>query len=302
MGVTQVTGAADTLTPHRDKDVASSNLNKEVKMSVVINTNSSAIAASNNLASSNAMLQRSLNRLSSGSKITQPSDDAGGLAVSMKLSATIKRTAAVNTNIQNAQSFLQTQDGALATVSKVLDRMSELKVLSEDVTKNTADKDNYNTEFVQLQKELSALTGETFNGVSLFTASGTNLAVATTESGAGSVNVAQHDLATALGTDLLDGGVSLGHANVTVDSIKTAIESVATLRAENGAAANRLTFASDMLTINKANLEAANSRIIDVDVAEESTQLAKYNVLVQAGSSMLQQANSSSQVALKLLG
>ncbi|MDQ8180426.1 flagellin [Pelagicoccus sp. SDUM812005] len=271
-------------------------------MSVVINTNSSAIAASNNLASSNAMLQRSLNRLSSGSAITQPSDDAGGLAVSMKLTATIKRTAAVNTNIQNAQSFLQTQDGALATVSKVLDRMSELKVLSEDVTKNAADKGNYNTEFEQLQKQLSALADETFNGVSLFKTGGDSLSVATTESGSGSVSVEQPDLEATVTTNLLDGGVSLGHSSLDLDTIKTAIESVATLRAKNGAASNRLSFASDMLTVNKANLEAANSRIIDVDVAEESTQLAKYNVLVQAGSSMLQQANSSTQVALKLLG
>ncbi|MBC2605772.1 flagellin [Pelagicoccus albus] len=271
-------------------------------MSVVINTNSAAISASNNLASSNAMLQRSLNRLSSGSKITQPSDDAGGLAVSMKLSATIARTAAVNTNLQNAQSFLQTQDGALQTVTKVLDRMSELKVLSEDVTKNSTDKSNYNTEFEQLQKQLSALTNEEFNGVSLFKVGGATLPVSTTESGGGDVDLKQPDLADNLGTKILDGGLTLGDASLSLEDITGAIEKVATLRAENGATANRLTFASEMLTVNKANLEAANSRIIDVDVAEESTQLAKYNILVQAGSSMLTQANSSSQVALQLLG
>lgn len=274
-------------------------------MSVVINTNSAAISASNNLASSNAMLQRSLNRLSSGSKITQPSDDAGGLAVSMKLSATIKRTAAVNTNIQNAQSYLQTQDGALQSVGKVLDRMSELKVLAEDVTKNDTDKSNYNTEFEQLQKQLSALALEEFNGVSLFANNGSGgdtLSVVTTESGTSPVSLEQPDLEDTLGVNLLDGGASLGATAQTLDSIKTTIEAVATLRAKNGAASNRLSFASEMLTVNKANLEAANSRIIDVDVAEESTQLAKYNVLVQAGSSMLQQANSSTQVALKLLG
>lgn len=272
-------------------------------MSVVINTNSAAISATNNLARSNAMLQSSLNRLSSGSKITQPSDDAGGLAVSMKLSATIKRTAAVNTNIQNAQSFLQTQDGALQTVSKVLDRMSELKVLSEDVTKNDTDKSNYNTEFLQLQQQLSALTEETFNGVSLFQTGSPTLAVATTESGETTVDIKQHDLAVTLTDELLPaGGLSLGDATLALGDITSAIENVATLRAENGAASNRLTFASEMLTVNKANLEAANSRIMDVDVAEESTRLAKYNILVQAGSSMLQQANSSTQVALKLLG
>ena len=149
-------------------------------MPVVINTNSSASVAKNNLNSSNALLQKSLNRLSSGLKITQPSDDAGGLAVSMKLSAAIKRNDAVNTNIANAQSFLQTQDGAYQTSSKILDRMSELKTLSEDVTKNTTDVANYNTEFQALQNQLSALTSETFNGVSLFAAAATNLGVKTT--------------------------------------------------------------------------------------------------------------------------
>ena len=149
-------------------------------MSVVINTNSSASVAKNNLNASNSMLQKSLNRLSSGLKITQPSDDAGGLAVSMKMSAAIKRNAATNTNIANAQSFLQTQDGGLQTSSKILDRMSELKTLSEDGTKNTTDVDNYNTEFQALQSQISALTAETFNGVSLF--AGSALSVKTTES------------------------------------------------------------------------------------------------------------------------
>lgn len=271
-------------------------------MSVVINTNSSATVAANNLASSNSMLQRSLNRLSSGLKITQPSDDAGGLAVSMKLTATINRTKAVNTNIANAMSFLQTQDGAFATATKVLDRMSELRILAQDVTKNTNDVANYNTEFQQLQSQLSSLTAQTFNGVSLFTqsASATTLAVATTESAGSSVSINQANLANQVGADLTSGSSNLTAVGLTV--ITDAIQNVATLRATNGAQSNRLGFAAEMLTVNKENLEAANSRIIDVDVAEESTQLARYNVLVQSGAAMLSQANSSSQVALRLLG
>lgn len=269
-------------------------------MSVVINTNSAATVASNNLATSNSMLQRSLNRLSSGMKIVKPSDDAGGLAVSMKLSATINRTKAVNTNIANAQSFLQTQDGALQTAAKVLDRMSELKILSNDVTKNASDKANYDTEFTALKSQLTALSEEKFNGVSLFTAaaSATTLAVPTTESGATTVAINQSALAN--GVTTMTGAASL--SAFTVVQATTAIQNVATLRAENGAQSNRLSFASEMLITNKENLEAANSRIIDVDVAEESTRLAKYNVLVQAGSAMLTQANASSQIALRLLG
>jgi len=271
-------------------------------MSVVINTNSAATVAANNLASSNASLQRSLNRLSSGMKIVSPADDAGGLAVSMKLSATINRTKAVNTNLQNALSFLQTQDGAFQTVAKVLDRMSELKLLSQDVTKNTTDIANYNTEFQNLQQQLSSLSVGTFNGVSLFTsgASATTLAVATTESGGSPVNLNQSALGSQLTTVLTDTGMTLTSVGLT--AITSGIQNIATLRATNGAQSNRLNFASEMLTVNKENLEAANSRIIDVDVAAESTQLARFNVLVQAGSSMLSQANASSEVALRLLG
>src|SRR5882762_7758488 len=137
-------------------------------MSVVINTNYAATVASNNLATSNAMLQKSLNRLSSGSKIVNPSDDAGGLAVSMKLSAAAVRQGAVATNIGNAVSLLQTQDGALKVSGEVLQRISELKTLSTDVTKSTSDKANYDAEFKALQAQLSSNASEKFNGVALF--------------------------------------------------------------------------------------------------------------------------------------
>jgi len=271
-------------------------------MSVVINTNSAAIVAKNNLNSANSMLQKSLNRLSSGSKIVAPSDDAGGLAVSMKMSAAIKRNDAVNTNLANAKSFLQTQDGGFQTATKILDRMSELKTLSEDVTKNTSDKANYQTEFSALQNQLSALTSETFNGVSLFGASGNaGLSVKTTEDGGQSVTVSKAALASNL-TGLTEGTSATSLGATALSTITGALQSVATMRAANGAQSSRLQFASDMLTVNKQNLEAANSRIIDVDVASESTQLARYNILVQAGSSMLSQANSSTQIALRLLG
>src|ERR1700744_1572671 len=114
-------------------------------MSVVINTNISAKIAANNLASANNQLQNALNELSSGSKIVNPADDAGGLAVSMKLSAAANRQGAVASNIGDAVSYLQTQDGALQVAGKVLDRMSELKTLYADPTKNSSDKSNYDS-------------------------------------------------------------------------------------------------------------------------------------------------------------
>jgi len=270
-------------------------------MSVVINTNYAATVASNNLATSNNMLQKSLNRLSSGSKIVNPSDDAGGLAVSMKLSAAAVRQGAVASNIGNAVSLLQTQDGALKVSGQVLQRISELRVLYNDVTKSNTDKANYDTEFTALQAQLSANSSEKFNGVALFgsTAIGS---VAVTEDGATTVSVAARDLtSTATGVGAITSSSVASLSSVTIAQISTAIENVATMRATNGSEQSRLGFASELVTTNKANLEAANSRIIDVDVASESTQLARWNILVQAGTSMLAQANQSAQSALKLL-
>lgn len=271
-------------------------------MSVVINTNYSATVAANNLATSNDNLQKSLNRLSSGSKIVSPADDAGGLAVSMKLSAAARRSGAAAANIGNAISFLQTQDGVLKVTAKVLERISELKTLYNDPTKNASDLSNYDSEFTSLQSQLSALTSEKFNGVALFGT--TSLSVTVTEDGsaASAVTLAARDMTSSsagVGAVVTAPG-NLG-TNLALSTITAAIQNVATFRAINGAEQSRLTFATELLTVNKANLESANSRIIDVDVAAESTQLARWNTLVQAGTSMLSQANQSAQTALKLL-
>ncbi|WP_415908145.1 flagellin [Oleiharenicola sp. Vm1] len=271
-------------------------------MSVVINSNFAATVASNNLAASNEMLQKSLNRLSSGTKIVNPADDAGGLAVSMKLSAAAKRSAAANTNIGNSVSFLQSQDGVLKVTGKVLERMGELKTLYSDPTKNSDDLANYDAEFTELQSELSSLTGEKFNSVSLFGT--TALSVPVSEDGSSQVAISGKDLASsASGVGVLtDTAASANLGAIQLSEITDALQRVATMRATNGAEQSRLGFASEVLTVNKANLEAANSRIIDVDVASESTQLARYNILVQSGTAMLAQANQSAQIALKLLG
>jgi flagellin len=270
-------------------------------MSVVINTNYAATVASNNLSASNSMLQKSLNRLSSGSKIVNPSDDAGGLAVSMKLSAAAKRSGAAASNIGNTVSFLQSQDGVMKVAGKVLDRMSELKTLYTDPTKNSSDLANYDSEFTALKSELDSLTSETFNSVDLFGSTG--LSVKVSEDGAQSVALQGRDLGdSAAGVGALTSSGVASLADVDLDDITDAIQNVATFRAQNGAEQSRLGFASEVLTVNKANLEAANSRISDVDVAEESTQLARWNILVQSGTAMLAQANQSSQVALKLIG
>jgi flagellin len=264
-------------------------------MPVVINTNSAATAAASNLGSTNVNLQKSLSRLSSGSRIVSPADDAGGLGVSMRMSAAIRRTDATNTNVQNAVSFLQTQDGGLNSAGKILNRVSELKTLSTDVTKTNTDKANYDAEFTALQAELTSLTASTFNGVAIF--GGGTLSVGTSEDGAQSTNITQSDLAT--NVTAVTGAANL--AGITTTAIDTAITNVGTSRAQNGAETSRLQFASEMLSVNKTNLEAANSRIADVDVAAESTALAKFNILQSAGTAMLAQANQSTQSIMRLL-
>jgi len=285
-------------------------------MSIVINTNSAATSAAYNLSNTNVNLQRSLNRLSSGSRINSSFDDAGGLAVSMKMSASIRRTDATLANVNNSISFLQTQDGVLKTADKILNRMSELATLAQDVTKSTDDLALYNTELSQLKGQLNLMVGEEFNGISLFDAGASagsagldvasTLTVVTSHDGDQTVGITQVDLefiSASVGTASGDGmDISTnGGAQTAVDTIQTAIQNLATLRANNGAEQSRLTFAADMLAVNKTNLEAANSRIIDVDVADESTKLARYNILQQAGTAMLAQANQSTQSILRLI-
>ena len=137
-------------------------------MSLIINTNTIATQTRNYLATNQTNLQRSLGRLASGSRIVKPSDDAGGLAVGNKLTATLNRNTRAQQNVSNSISFLQVQDGALASVGKILDRMSELKTMSLDVTKNALDIANYDAEFNQLQDQLSNIREEKFNGINLF--------------------------------------------------------------------------------------------------------------------------------------
>jgi len=306
-------------------------------MAITINTNMAAARASYQLSKNNESLQKSLNRLSTGSRITKPADDAGGLAVAMKLKGSINRLKGVEANVGNAISFLQVQDGILESAGKIVDRMAELKALSQDVLKNTSDIANYNSEFANLQLQLKDMANTKFNGVSLF---GTGAAfgsdntnkksIVTSADGTVTVSINQSQLLSALTIDTngATAGTSLGsttfadaagNANVftfasatTSDAISLgaidanvytkALENIATLRSENGASVSRLMFSEEAATQRRTNLEAAHGRIMDVDIAAESTALAKYSILVQASASMLAQANQSSNIALQLLG
>jgi flagellin len=271
-------------------------------MSVVINTNSAATAASYNLSATNANLQKSLNRLSSGYRIVTSSDDAGGLAVSMKMSAAIRRTDGAAANVGNSISFLQTQDGVMKNADKILNRMSELATLSLDVTKTTQDLSLYHREFNVLREQLTAMVTEEFNGISLFGSGQNALTVVTSEDGVTqTIGISQTNLAAINSTYASSDITSFSGAQAAVTTVAAAIETLAQTRAQNGAEQSRLGYALDMLKINKGNLEAANSRIIDVDVAAESTQLARFNILQQAGTAMLAQANQATQSILRLI-
>jgi flagellin len=259
------------------------------------------------------MLSKSLARLSSGSRIVSPEDDAAGLAQSIKFDAQIRRNSAVNVNIGNAISFSQTQDGFLQKVQKALDRLSALSVLAQDVTKTDADLSNYSAEFTQLQNYISDITTKNFNGVSLFANFGTAATLAgislTIDSDATTISInAAHLSSTTIGLGVLNAycGVNINvttsvFAFTALTNIKTAIQALANLRAKIGANIQRLNLTNEQLTILNENLLSANSRIKDVDVADESTEFAKYNILVQSGTAMLAQANLMPQSALRLL-
>lgn len=335
---------------------------------ISINVNPAASGAGLNLGKANEALQKSLSRLSSGRRIVNSSDDAGGLAVSMKMAAAQKRTEATAINLRNIQSYLDTQDGAFKIADKVLSRMSELTTLARDVTKNAGDIENYDKEFQNLQSQLTSLGTEKFNGVPLFStnSAGTVFTVPTSEDGSQTTSVTKasmdSDPAVAmmvggfvqvsgapspafapLETNYnegdvfynLDGstsamtaaqaaeateivtGTQTASANAVASSLdgvidyensaafayisQMALQNVADMRAQNGAEMSRVNFAQDLLNINAINLEAANSRIMDVDVASESSQLARFQILQQAGTAMLAQANTSQQSLVRLL-
>jgi flagellin len=267
---------------------------------MVINTNTSAESAARMLSDSSSMQQKSLAKLSSGSKIVSPEDDAAGLAVATRFDAQINRIAGANSNIGNAISFSQTQDGFLAKVGKALDRMSELSILAQDVTKTTSDVALYNQEFTKLGSYINDLATKQFNGIDLFSA---NTMAVTTDSDAKTVTLSNVDIAgltaytDATGSSFTDATT----ANTALTAVKTAINQLASDRANVGANISVLSSYSSQLGVLKDNISAANSRIKDVDVAQESTQFARYNILVQAGTAMLAQANTNSQSALKLL-
>jgi flagellin len=246
------------------------------------------------------MLSQSLQRLSSGSKIISPADDSAGLAVSMKLTSQMARITGAQNNLTDAISFNQTQDGYLSQVNSAFSRMSELTVLSQDVTKTSSDRALYNQEYQALGSYITDVSTKSFNGVSLF--DGTALQVTTDSDGnkfaSFGVNLNGNGSYT---TAISDNILSASEAQKALGEVKTAIGQLASDRANVGTNIESMTYYNNQLSTLNNNLSAANSQITDVDVAQESTTYAKYNILVQTGTAMLAQANSMPQSVLKLL-
>jgi len=266
---------------------------------MVINTNIAALTSANNLNQSTNMLNESLARLSSGSKIVTPADDPAGLAESISLNAQIGQTTAANNNVSNATAFAQTQDGYLQQVGSALDQMSTLAIEAQDGTKSSSELADYQKDYSALAAYITSSAGATFNGISLF--AGTSLTI-TTDGNGGTFSMTGVNLGATQYTGATGADISTtAGATSALTAVSTAITQLATDRATIGANEERLNYTSQQLGVLSTNLSAANSAISDVDVAEESTNYAKYQILVQSGTSMLAQANQNPQSVLKLL-
>lgn len=272
---------------------------------MVINTNMEALQTANNLNTSQTELSKSLSRLSSGSRIIKPSDDAAGLAVTSRLRAQIKRLDSALSNVVNAVSFTQTQDGFMKTMDKALRRMGELAMLAKDGTKSQSDLNLYQKEFQQLQDYVDNTRTKDYNAVSMFGASTINVTV---DSEGNTFAMPPIDLGAGTTAGAYSAAVtssvqlsSSTYAAEALTKVKEAISQIAIDRAQLGAVQSRLNFTNDQLHITKENLQSAISRVADVDVATEATNYARYQILVQSGTQMLTQANNLPNAALQLL-
>ena len=272
---------------------------------MVINTNMEALQTANNLNTSQTELSKSLSRLSSGSRIIKPSDDAAGLAVTSRLRAQIKRLDSALSNVVNAVSFTQTQDGFMKTMDKALRRMGELAMLAKDGTKSQSDLNLYQKEFKQLQDYVDNTRTKDYNAVSMF---GSATLDVTVDSEGNTFSMPPIDLGAGTTVGAYSAAVSSAVmlttsslAGAALEAVKSAISQIAIDRAQLGAVQSRLNFTNDQLNITKENLQSAISRVAVVDVATEATNYARYQILVQSGTQMLTQANNLPNAALQLL-
>lgn len=278
-------------------------------MGLRINTNIPALIAQRNLRVTRNSLDRSLERLSSGSRINHAGDDAAGLAISESLRAQIRGISQAERNAQDGISLVQVAESAMAEVSNILIRMRELGVQAASDTIGENERRFVDVEFQQLLEEIDRISNSTeFNGVTLLngTASSFEVQVGTKnnpnidrvklfDSNSADINVV------ALGLNMTSVSDKMS-AQSSLAGIDKALSSVTAIRAEFGAIQNRLQTVISSIMVSKENLAAANSRIRDADLAEETTELTKNQILMQSGIAVLGQANSTLKSALNILG
>ena len=277
-------------------------------MGLRVNSNVASINAQRNLVSSTGNLQRSLQRLSSGLRITRAADDAAGLAISEGFRADIRSIAQAQRNANDGISFLQIGEGALNEVSGILIRQRELAIQAANGTLGQTERDTINNEFQDLTAEINRIASVTqFNGTNILLGSGTStFQIGTDATSNDRVSIAAVDArASSIGLGSGSGVATVStvsNARSALASLDSAISQVASLRATFGTVQNRLESAIRSLAVAQENTSAAESRIRDVDFASETADLTRNQVLQQAGISVLAQANVTTQSALSLLG
>jgi flagellin len=276
-----------------------------VSLSIV--TNVSSLQAQQNLTRTSSSLSSSFAKLSSGMRINTAADDAAGLAISERMKTQIRSYVVAERNANDAISMVQTADGALGEVGGILGRMRELAVQSANGSMSSADRGYLDTEFKQLQAEITRIQGAAkFNERSLL---GTTASTIVFQIGLDNASFDQlaitfggFALTTLLSTTTKVSGTTASSALGSLTTIDAALQTISTQRAKYGASMNRLQVTTDAIQTMRVNLSASNSRIRDVDVAEETSRLASNQVIAQAGISVLSQANQLPQMAMRLLG
>lgn len=276
-------------------------------MALVINTNIASLEAQRNLGRSQNALATTFQKLSSGMRINTAADDASGLAISENMQAQIRSFGTAERNANNAVSMAQVAEGALGQMSSILSRMRELAVQGANGDLNNTDRTYLNTEFVSLRDEIDRMVQSTkFNGKDLL--SGPSVSI---DFQVGINNTAADKISVDFGNVTLQAlginnasvdGADATNSLASIDSVEAAIATISGRRADYGAVMNRLQLTVANTQSMRTNLSAANSRIRDVDVAEETAAMARSQVLSQAGVSVLSQANQAPQLAMKLLG
>ena len=275
-------------------------------MSLSIVTNVSSLNAQQNLQRTSASLQSSFQKLSSGMRINTAADDAAGLAISERMKTQIRSYVVAERNANDAISMVQTADGALGEVGGILGRMRELAVQSANGSMTSTDRGYLETEFKQLQAEISRIQGAAkFNEKPLL---GTTASTVVFQIGLDNASFDQlaitfggFSLTTLLSSSTQVAGTTASASLAALSTIDNALQTISTERAKYGASMNRLQVTTDAIQTMRVNLSASNSRIRDVDVAEETSKLASNQVIAQAGVSVLAQANQLPQMAMKLL-